>query len=87
MPIRYDRHRNNFWRVQQKKIIGTGVAGKPFSVTRLSADFDVINEYDTPERKEISSFSILFLSDKVLFPYLGGEYIGLDNIAFYGIKL
>ena len=87
MPIRYDRHRNNFWRVQQKKIIGTGVAGKPFSVTRLSADFDVINEYDTPERKEISSFSILFLSDKVLFPYLGGEYIGLDNIVFYGIKL
>ena len=87
MPVRYDRHRNNFWRVQQRKIIGTGIAGKPFSITRLSADFDIINEYDTPERKDISSFSVLFMSDKVLFPYIGGELVDTDNITFYGIAL
>lgn len=87
MPVRYDRFRNNFWRVQQKKNIGTGMAGKPFSISRLTEDFEVIKEYDIPERKDISSYSTLFLPDKVLFPYMGGEHIGMDNIAFYGITL
>ena len=39
------------------------------------------------ERNNNRLIKSLFLPNKVLFPYLGGEYIGLDNIAFYGIKL
>ena len=71
----------------QNKIIGTGIAGKPSTIIRLSEHLEYINEYEIPVGKDISSFSTLFLPNKVLFPYLGGEYIGLDNIAFYGIKL
>ena len=85
MPIRYDRFRNNFWRVQQNQVIGTGIAGKPSTIIRLSEDLEYIYEYEIPEGKDISSFSTLFLPDKVLFPYMGGEYIGMDNVAFYGI--
>ncbi len=87
MPIRYDYRHNSFWRVQQRKINGGGIAGKPFSVTRLTSDFELIGEYDMPEKKNISSFNVLFTDDKVLFPYMGGEYIGENNMAFYGLKL
>ena len=87
LPIRYDSHRRTFWRVQHKNNIGAGMSGKAFSVTQLSTNFEVIGEYDIPERKEISSYSMLFTKNMVLFPYLGGEYIGLDNMAFYGLKL
>ena len=48
MPIRYDRFRNNFWRVQQNKIIGTGIAGKPSTIIRLSEHLEYINEYVIP---------------------------------------
>lgn len=86
LPLRYDRLHQCYWRVQQRKIDGGGVAGKPFSVTRLTPDFGFVGEYDMPAKKRISSFTILFTDDKVLFPYLGGEYIGENNIAFYGFK-
>lgn len=85
MPVRYDYRHNSFWRVQQKKII-RGLANRSFSVTHLTPEFEVINEYDIPENKNISSFNILFTDDKVLFPYMGGEYIGENNVAFYGLK-
>lgn len=86
MPVRYDRHHDSFWRVQQRKT-ERGLAGKPFSVTRLTSGLELVGEYDMPENKDISSFNVLFTDDKVLFPYMGGEYIGENNIAFYGLKL
>lgn len=87
MPIRYDYHHDSFWRVQQRKTEGGGVAGKSFSVTQLTSEFELIGEYDMPEKKNISSYNVLFTEDKVLFPYMGGEYIGENNIAFYGLNL
>ena len=86
MPIRYDYRHNSFWRVQQRKV-ERGIANRSFSVTQLTSDFEVVGEYDIPEKKSISSFSILFTDDKVLFPYMGGDYIGENNIAFYGLNL
>ena len=86
MPIRYDYRHNSFWRVQQRKV-ERGIANRSFSVTQLTSDFEVVGEYDIPEKKSISSFNILFTDDKVLFPYMGGDYIGENNIAFYGLNL
>lgn len=89
LPLRYDPYRHCFWRMQQKPRPKEGgkINHRSFSVTRISSNFEHIGEYKIPEGKNISSFSILFTDDKVLFPYLGGEYIGLDNMAFYGLKL
>ena len=78
-----DKQATRFW----NEINGGGIAGKPFSVTQLTSDFELIGEYDMPEKKNISSFNVLFTDDKVLFPYMGGEYIGENNMAFYGLKL
>ena len=89
VPLRYDPYRHCFWRMQQKPRPKEGgkINHRSFSVTRISSNFEHIGEYKIPEGKNISSFSILFTDDKVLFPYLGGEYIGLNNMAFYGLKL
>lgn len=87
LPVRYDCRHNFFWRVQQRKTEGGGIAGKSFSVTQMTLDFEFIDEIDIPEKKNISSFTMLFMYDKVLFPYLGGEYVGVNNISFYGLKL
>lgn len=86
MPVRYDFRHGFFWRVQQKKV-EKGIANKSFSVTQMTSDFELVDEYDMPEKKSISSFTILFTDGKVLFPYMGGEYIGENNMAFYGLKL
>ncbi len=87
LPIRYDYRHNNYWRIQQKPQIHSGRSSKSCSVTRFSTNFEIMGEYDIPSQKGISSFSILFTEDKVLLPYLEGEYIGENNIAFYGLKL
>lgn len=87
LPVRYDYRHNSFWRVQQRKTEGGGIVGKSFSVTQMTLDFEFIDEIDIPEKKKISSFTMLFMYDKVLFPYLGGEHVGLNNISFYGLKL
>lgn len=87
LPIRYDYRHNSFWRAQQRKTERGGIAGKSFSITQLDSDFKLVGEYDMPKKKNISPFSILFTNDKVLFPYMGGDYIGENNIAFYGLKL
>lgn len=87
LPVRYDYRHQCFWRVQQRKIDGGGIAGKPFSVTQLTLDLELVGEYDMPAKKKISSYTILFTDNKVLFPYLGGDYIGENNIAFYGFKI
>ena len=87
MPVYYDYRHQLFWRVQQRKTEGGGLAGKSFSVVQLTLDFELIGEYNIPENRNISSFTILFTDDKIFFAYLGGEYISENNIAFYGLKL
>ena len=88
MPIRYDALHKAFWRIQAKPS-ERGVSERDFTVSRISPDFKLIGEYDIPDakKKSVSCFSILFTEDTVLFPYMGGEYIGENNMAFYGLKL
>ena len=88
MPIRYDVLHKAFWRIQAKPS-ERGIFERDFTVSRISPDFKLIGEYDIPDakKKSVSCFSILFTEDTVLFPYMGGEYIGENNMAFYGLKL
>ncbi|MBE6286957.1 MAG: DUF4221 domain-containing protein [Mediterranea massiliensis] len=86
MPLRYDATSNTYWRIQQKPMVNPGLAGKGFSVTRLSDDFEKMAEYDMPDEKNISSFTILFGKNSVYFPYIGGEHIEENNIPFYGLS-
>lgn len=89
-PLIYDTHRNAFWRVQERPFSsGRGIAGKPFSVSRISSEFELVDEYPILEethRGRIDSNPV-FTKDAVLFSYNGGEYIGENNMAFYGLEV
>ena len=88
MPIRYDALHKTFWRIQLKPT-DRGIFSRDFTISQISPDFKLMGEYDIPDakKKSISCYSILFAEDAVLFPYMGGEYIGENNMAFYGLKL
>lgn len=68
-----------------KVIIKTDENGKTFSATQLTSNFELVGEYGISEKKNISSFCLLFTNDKILFPYMGGEYIDKNSIALYGL--
>ena len=88
MPLRYDALHKSFWRIQLKPT-DRGIFSRDFTISQISPDFKLMGEYDIPDakKKSISCFSILFTEEAVLFPYMGGDYIGENNMAFYGLKL
>lgn len=89
-PLVYDVCRNTFWRVQERPFSsGSAAFGKPFSISQISSDFELLGEYSILEEEfpGLIDKSPIFTDEAVLFTYNGGEYIGLDNMAFYGLKL
>lgn len=89
-PLVYDVHRNTFWRVQDRPFSsGRGVAGKPFSISQISSNFELLGEYSILEEEHsgLIDTNPIFTNDVILFTYNGGEYIGLNNMAFYVLKL
>lgn len=89
-PLIYDNYRNIFWRVQERPFSnGRGAFGKPFSISQISPDFVLLGEYAILEEEHCGLVdpNPIFTNDAVLFSYNGGEYIGENNMAFYGLKL
>ena len=89
-PLVYDTHRNIFWRVQERPFSnGRGAFGKPFSISKISPDFELLGEYSILEEEHpgLIDTSIIFTNDAILFVYNGGEYINENNMAFCGLKL
>lgn len=84
-PLRYDVLRHCFWRVQQKPMVkGQGIAGKAFSILRISPNFQVTDEYLIPEDKGLLPY-LLFTETQLMLnrPYNSGD--GESVLCFYGI--
>ena len=89
-PLVYDSHRDTFWRIQERPLSsGSAAFGKPFSISQISSNFELLGEYSILEEEfqGLIDKSPIFTNEAVLFTYNGGEYIGLNNMAFYGLKL
>ena len=84
-PLRYDVLRHCFWRVQQKPMAkGQGIAGKAFSIVRISPDFQVTDEYLIPKDKGLLPY-LLFTEKQLMLnrPYDSDD--GESVLCFYGV--
>ena len=84
-PLRYDVLRHCFWRVQQKPMVkGQGIAGKAFSIVRISPNFQVTDEYLIPKDKGLLPY-LLFTEKQLMLnrPYDSDD--GESVLCFYGI--
>lgn len=84
-PLRYDVLRHCFWRVQQKPMAkGQGIAGKAFSIVRISPDFQVTDEYIIPKDKGLLPY-LLFTEKQLMLnrPYDSDD--GESVLCFYGV--
>ena len=84
-PLRYDVLRHCFWRVQQKSMVkGQGIAGKAFSIVRISPDFQVTDEYLIPKDKGLLPY-LLFTEKQLMLnrPYDSDD--GESLLCFYGV--
>ena len=86
-PLCYDALHNCFWRVQQRpQAERQGIAGKAFSIVRLSSDFQVTDEHIIPTDKEILPYP-LFTEDGLILNRPYRQENEEKVICFYGIKL
>ncbi len=84
-PLRYDVLRHCFWRVQQKPMAkGQGIAGKAFSIVRISPDFQVTDEYLIPKDKGLLPY-LLFTEKQLMLnrPYDSDD--GESVLCFYEV--
>ena len=84
-PLRYDVLHHCFWRVQQKPMAkGQGIAGKAFSIVRISPDFQVTDEYLIPKDKGLLPY-LLFTEKQLMLnrPYDSDD--GESVLCFYGV--
>lgn len=84
-PLRYDAWHRCFWRVQQaNKPEKRGIADKPFSVSRISTDFQVMEEYFMPNDKGLLPY-VMFTEDRLMLnrPYRSSD--GESVMCFYGL--
>ena len=84
-PLRYDALHHCFWRVQQKPMVkGQGIAGKAFSIVRISPDFQVTDEYLIPDDKDLLPY-LLFTETQLMLnrPYDSDD--GESVLCFYGV--
>lgn len=84
-PLCYDALHHCFWRVQQKPMVkGQGIAGKAFSIVRISPDFQVTDEYLIPKDKGLLPY-LLFTETQLMLnrPYDSDD--GENVLCFYGV--
>lgn len=84
-PLRYDAWHRCFWRVQQTdKPEKRGIADKPFSVSRISTDFQVMEEFLIPNDLGLLPY-VMFTEDRVMLnrPYWPSDVESV--MCFYGL--